>query len=82
MVHSPTKPLRVLIVDDRGAAGRGRSPSTTQIQCPAECRGDAFVTLYGWWNRKLRTGYKCVRRWFGRYLARAFHGVERREPDR
>jgi len=28
---------------------------------PAEYRGDAFVTLHGSWNRKLRTGYKLVR---------------------
>jgi glucose/arabinose dehydrogenase len=28
---------------------------------PAEYRGDAFVTLHGSWNRKLRTGYKVVR---------------------
>jgi glucose/arabinose dehydrogenase len=28
---------------------------------PAAYRGDAFVTLHGSWNRKLRTGYKVVR---------------------
>ena len=28
---------------------------------PAAYRGDAFVTLHGSWNRKLRTGYKLVR---------------------
>jgi len=27
---------------------------------PAAYRGDAFVTLHGSWNRKLRTGYKVV----------------------
>jgi glucose/arabinose dehydrogenase len=28
---------------------------------PATFEGDAFVTLHGSWNRKLRTGYKLVR---------------------
>ena len=28
---------------------------------PADCRGDAFVTSHGSWNRSQRTGYKVIR---------------------
>jgi glucose/arabinose dehydrogenase len=30
-------------------------------QFPAQYHGDAFVTLHGSWNRRLRTGYKVIR---------------------